>query len=401
MDRSQFHRTLYIFACLNPICSQTSKGWLCVRTQHMDTPNHHYNEKDSSSFQISSSSLITSKTLKKKNENGDHKKPAKVKSAHASKSIGIQNWCTGSDDWGDNDESSVSVPMAMVKMDAESFQSEEEANDEANGNIISINRLDNIKTDINGQEMSMHHNEEEDDDSNSMDNELICSLYQMDMNSLSQLAEDPNANCAAAAVIMPMAGSAAMGKDGNYSCSGATATICAEIEGTESEMVLVEEPPQRPERDLAAMMRQPISSALMTSLKKLTAVRLKSFFIAVEVENRSAMSQDCENYDSGNLSTAHIRELYQEYKKRDEILTSYSPHGGQQKGIAGASSDDQEMYENTLPAHGDLMFHNFLRTLQHNPGQVIRYKCYKSINRFPFYSLIIIKCEKKEISFLK
>lgn len=36
------------------------------------------------------------------------------------------------------------------------------------------------------------------------------------------------------------------------------------------------------------------------------------------------------------------------------------------------NGDTEEKYEKAIPAHGDLMFHNFLTKIQGNPGQVLR-----------------------------
>lgn len=35
-------------------------------------------------------------------------------------------------------------------------------------------------------------------------------------------------------------------------------------------------------------------------------------------------------------------------------------------------NDGDEQYEKGIPIHGDVMFHNFLVTLQENPGQILR-----------------------------
>jgi len=36
MEGSSFHRTLYIFTCLSPYCSNNSQSWLCVRSQILE-----------------------------------------------------------------------------------------------------------------------------------------------------------------------------------------------------------------------------------------------------------------------------------------------------------------------------------------------------------------------------
>lgn len=46
----------------------------------------------------------------------------------------------------------------------------------------------------------------------------------------------------------------------------------------------------------------------------------------------------------------------------------------------GHSSISTEMYEKTMPAHGDQMFHRLISTIQKHPGQILRYKLISMIN---------------------
>lgn len=121
LDNSQFHRTLYIFACLSPTCSNVSKSWLCVRTQILD--------KSPSENSGGSESIKASAALK-------------------------INWCSGADDWGE--------PADDVNRNEE------------NGNVI---KNDNRISD-------------DDDESNSMENDIICGLGNVNI-------DDKNANCGA------------------------------------------------------------------------------------------------------------------------------------------------------------------------------------------------------------
>lgn len=52
-----------------------------------------------------------------------------------------------------------------------------------------------------------------------------------------------------------------------------------------------------------------------------------------------------------------------------------SPNNGAVGGISSMSGkeNNDEKYEKGVPIHGDMMFHNFVVTLQNNPGQIIRY----------------------------
>lgn len=59
----------------------------------------------------------------------------------------------------------------------------------------------------------------------------------------------------------------------------------------------------------------------------------------------------------------------------DNLGSPGSPEGAVGAFAQVAAPDDQsqlEEYEKSGPAHGDITFHNFLRRIQKNPGQVIR-----------------------------
>lgn len=222
-----------------------------------------------------------------------------------SKNSSKMNWCSGEDDWGE----------------------EEDVNDnEQNGNLLypPQTNLDNKR-----------NYSDEEDDSNSMENDILSGFGAM------QVGDDKNANCA--------------GAQGGVTVN--IPAVFAEIEGEESEVVSVD-CPKAPERDLIALMKHTSGISLM-NFKNLT---LKSFFLAVEEE-----SSNPKCFGSG-ISDEHVRELYAEYQKHDEV-SKHSPTSG-----SGSSNDagEGEQYENATPAHGDLMFYNFLETIQRNPGQIIR-----------------------------
>lgn len=110
LENSKFHRTLYIFSCLNPSCSVQSNCWQCIRVEHLEK---------SQDFE-----LIASKNSSK------------------------MNWCSGEDDWED----------------------EEDINDnEQNGNLYPPQSLtiDNRK-----------NYSDEEDDSNSVESDELIINYQ-------------------------------------------------------------------------------------------------------------------------------------------------------------------------------------------------------------------------------
>ncbi|KAI8117511.1 hypothetical protein FF38_11058 [Lucilia cuprina] len=361
LEMSQFHRTLYVFACLNPVCSQNTKSWLCVRTQHLDTPSEHCDI-----MKVVAASAKTSSSA----SGGGGKQ--KKKSKEQKQQTGKISWCAGTDDWG---EETAVVEQTIEQMDTEADEPQE--SNEENGNVINNKNVNlplanhQLESDEGEDEDDvLIHEEDDEDESNSMDNDLLMSFNQIDLRAGQNLAEDPNANCAAGEI----AAAASVEKEGNYACSGASATICAEIEGPENDVVLVETP-QKPERDLIALLKHTPTPASLGPLAKLSDLTLKPYFIAVDVE-ANVTAKEYEQY-GGSLSAEHIRELYQEYKKQDE--SAHSPNSGVAAGGSsgvggvGTPAEDQEGYEKALPAHGDLMFHHFLSTIQQNPGQVLRY----------------------------
>ncbi|XP_034487773.1 programmed cell death protein 2-like [Drosophila innubila] len=336
LDRSQFHRNLYVFACVSPACSQNSKSWVCVRTQHLD------NQFDVISEQ---SPKMVNKQQQQKKKN---KQQQKV------------NWCNGADDWG-----SWGEPEIVAEIEAMDLTADDEQN-ERNGNLRPNLLLPAADEDF--PEVAKLNDEDDDDESTSVENDLLCGFnsIQIDMNTPEQLAEDPNANCAAA-VVSTASADAAGGAPGG---AAATATICAEIEGPETDVVLVDTP-KKPERDLIALLKHTSLPATLGPLSQIKDLTLKSLYIAVDVET-NAKQEEYENY-GGLLSMDHIRDLYQEYKLQDENparspVASASSAGGKE-----ACGEQPEAYEKALPAHGDVVFHNFITTIQQNPGQLLRY----------------------------
>ncbi|XP_055716134.1 programmed cell death protein 2-like isoform X2 [Phlebotomus papatasi] len=109
LEGSQFHRTLYVFSCVNS-CSNQSSSWLCVRSQTLE------------------------KTFEKENSRIPHQGPE-------SQTMNV-NWCAGANDWDVPDESKIA--------DVENCNEE-------NGNTIS--KLDKMS--------------DEDDESNSTEVDLL------------------------------------------------------------------------------------------------------------------------------------------------------------------------------------------------------------------------------------
>lgn len=125
LEQSAFHRTLYVFACLNPVCSVQSRSWLCIRSQ------------------------VLEKQIEKDNATKKGRRDEGV--------VNNINWCSGADDWGadecldndayvrpmgkdinDNEENGNTIPN-------ESYQLTDEDDESSSGDLIT--ELDNMQID--------------------------------------------------------------------------------------------------------------------------------------------------------------------------------------------------------------------------------------------------------------
>uniref|UniRef100_A0A1L8DJB5 Putative programmed cell death protein n=1 Tax=Nyssomyia neivai TaxID=330878 RepID=A0A1L8DJB5_9DIPT len=269
LEGSQFHRTLYVFACLN--CSIQSSSWFCVRSQ----------------------------TLEKNFEKENARIPQQGQEKHT---VNV-NWCAGANDWD--------VPEDTKTADAENCNEE-------NGNTIS--KIDKLS--------------DEDDESNSTEIDLLNIIENVHI-------DERNANSGA--------------QEGGAAAMNNAPKASAEIETDETELIIIDTP-DAPQRDLIALFKQ--NNVLSSDQVNLT---LRSFFLTVDEEAKSTQE-----------NTDHIRDLIQEYQKKDDDLKK-SPEGASACEKRGELLGDGEHYEKGIPAHGDLMFHAFITRIQENPGQVIRY----------------------------
>lgn len=232
LDNSQFHRTLYIFACVNPICSNQSKGWICIRAQQLEKQY----ERDSGN--------------------------AKKRPEQRQPSSTNISWCTGADEWDvdfENDDDS-----GFGKPHEQQQQQHDDNLNEQNGNVVS--NVVALQSSKNENRMMSDEDEEE---SVSMESDPIPLFGNL------QLADDKNANCE--------------GQGGGAVGVTNAANAFAEIEGEETEMVTIDQP-SLPEQDLIAMLKQ--STAVPSGSGDMV---LKSYFIAVDEEKKHStgtMSND-------------------------------------------------------------------------------------------------------------
>lgn len=196
LDNSQFHRTLYVFGCVNPTCSNQTKGWICIRTQQLEKQY----DRDSSSTK---------------------KRPEQRQASSTNIS-----WCTGADEWDadfdKDDGNGFGKPHEQQQRD--------DNLNEQNGNVVS---------NVVGLQSSKNENrimsDEDEEESVSMESDPLPLFGNL------QLADDKNANCE--------------GQGGGAVGVTNAANAFAEIEGEETEMVTIDQP-SMPEQDLIAMLKQ-------------------------------------------------------------------------------------------------------------------------------------------------
>lgn len=343
LDNSQFHRTLYIFACVNPICSNQSKSWICIRAQQLEK----LYERDT----------INTKKWP------EQRQPSSTNIS----------WCTGADEWDvefdTEDDNGFGKPNEQ--------QQQDDNLNEQNGNVVStVVGLESNK--IENRMMS----DEEEEESVSMESDPIPFFGNM------QLADDKNANCE--------------GQGGGAVGVTNAANAFAEIEGEETEMVTIDQP-QVPEQDLIAMLKQttavPSGSGDLVLKSYFVAVdeERKAPTSAMTNDHIRELVNDYQRKEESEYSIVCVIAYGVTYCERlrcqlcdsfnhnlvfyyrffrsmiSEVEKSPSSPGNLAAGGANPMhGESDEKYEKAVPIHGDVMFHNYLEQIQKNPGQVIR-----------------------------
>lgn len=231
---------------MNPSCSNQSKGWTCIRVQHLDKVYDR-----------------TTAVPKKKN------KPKATKSR--------SNWCDGADDWGDDNCDDEVISQSQCQVQQQQPQLDDNLNEQNGNDVTFVAKNDNNRM-----------GSDDEDDSNSADDPIPMFGHL-------QVIDDKNANCGA------QGGAAALINSPSAS---------AEIEGEESEMVLVDTP-TAPEYDLIAMLKK--SRAIPTDANALV---LQSYFISVFEEQEQAIAAINTPFDE------HVRDLMQKYQSDEKSESS-------------------------------------------------------------------------------
>ncbi|XP_045496856.1 programmed cell death protein 2-like [Colias croceus] len=220
LENSVYHRTLYIFACINTNCWNQSESWACIRCQVKDDPS---------------------------------KSSAVVAMPSADTNL---SWCTGSDDWDENDNG-----------------------DSANGNLMSVDNAVNPNIQRNS----------DDDESNSYDIEAVeQALGHM------QVIDAHNAN------MSPMQG--AVGDIG-------VPMPAAELEGGDEPGLVTAETPTAPTSNVEALLHQ--TAELPADLRNrlmLSPLQFLPRYIYVEEEWKKSACND-----------EKVNDLLNKYTKESEI----------------------------------------------------------------------------------
>ncbi|XP_053671213.1 programmed cell death protein 2-like [Anopheles nili] len=227
LDDSQFHRTLYVFACLNAPCSTQSQAWTCVRIQSLEKSSPGAEGVEARSLKLVSKDTAIS-------------------------------WCSNADDWGDEEDGTMGIcakeefnTSAFVRVDTNNVANTEQLLNEENGNVIQYEKVS-----------------DEDDESNSMEADPVPGFESLRV-------DETNANARGDGRSSGATGGELI--DNLY-----TTRASAEIEGLEAEIVVVDTPIS-PKRDLIALLKQP-----QVVPRSIADVTLRGLYISVDEERSNA-----------------------------------------------------------------------------------------------------------------
>lgn len=164
---------------MNSICSNQSKGWQCIRVEHLEK-------------------------IFERSTNAHRKKSQNTISTNKSNITTTINWCSGADDWGGDefgggngggggggdddtfDTNVISSNQNLMMMNQQQHQQQPPSFDdnlnEQNGNTVMCNNM------VLAKNENRNHQSDDEDESNSMDDPIPM------FNNL-QVIDERNANC--------------------------------------------------------------------------------------------------------------------------------------------------------------------------------------------------------------
>ncbi|KAJ1522354.1 hypothetical protein ONE63_002646 [Megalurothrips usitatus] len=290
IENSPYHRTLYIFGCVNSNCWNQNESWICLRSQVLDNPAKEQSTNTTSSVSVA---------------------------------LGASDWCTEADDWDEDVENGNLVAPVDIN-DMSDGECEHSCNTcTTSGSPDSADDAEDC-LDVDGHSTDV----------------LSSQLGKMRMDGVAQ-------------------------RDANFNASwnksrleGARANVhspqaSAEIEGDESELVSIDTP-IGPQLDLLALLKEPAPLP-----KDLRNAHFTPVFISVAEEDLNRRDTEL---------SSHVQLLLAEYQQNQGQAFDSDVQEAE-----GGSVGDGEKYEQSIPAHGDLLFHRFLQQIQQTPGQILRY----------------------------
>lgn len=311
LENSPYHRTLYLFGCLNPNCWNQNESWICFRSQILESSSKDQSIKTS---------------------------------APSSGALSASDWCADADEWDEDVENGNLVTPADMN-DKSDGECEHSCNTcTTSGSPDSADDIDDA-LDLDGQSTDV----------------LSSRMEKLQMDRVAQ--RDANFN-------------ASWNKSQLEGARGIlhSPQASAEIEGDESELVSIDTP-TGPQLDLHALLKE--SAPLPKDIRH---ALFAPYFVSVAEEDLKRRDTEM---------AGHVRLLLAEYQQNQGQAFDSEVQGAE----AGCAGGDMEKYEQSIPAHGDLLFHRFLQHLQQTPGQILRY-CREGGSPLPVAPLVDIpsKC---------
>ncbi|KAE8747640.1 hypothetical protein FOCC_FOCC005619 [Frankliniella occidentalis] len=252
------------------------------------------------------------------------KEQASKTTSSATVALSASDWCADADDWDEDVENGnlVAAPERNDLSDGECDHSYNTCT--TSGSPDSADDVDDV-LDVDGQSTVS----------------LSTQLGKMRMDAVSQ--RDANFNA-----------SWNKGRLEGARANAHSPQASAEIEGDESELVSIDTP-TGPQLDLHALLKE--SAPLPKDIRN---AQFTPFFICVTEEDSKRRETEV---------SSHVRLLLAEYQQNQ----GQAFESDAQEAVSGCAGGDVEKYEQSIPAHGDILFHRFLQHIQQAPGQILRY----------------------------
>lgn len=311
LSSSPYHRTLYVFGCIQPPCWNISESWACYRSQCMDTGGKCVAEAAGGAPQVTKA--VTN----------------------------VTDWMEDADDWGDdngNDSGNGNLSPDTISRSPDTTSSPSPVGAIGGFPISNFNMntdtvyLDGNTSNLRPEDIPLQNLNLDDPMADRGQRMVGTRPRHKNLN-------DKNAN-----VSPPGRGAVAH--------LGVEATAEIETGGEEESCIAIDTP------ELGNTNIPHLFSVASRKTVTMTGIRLVPHYIWVEEEAFAppALSE-------------HERQLLLEYKAKEAVEGVVAEGGG----TGGKAEADRDMYEQEMPSHGDEYFHKLVTVIQNNPGQILRY----------------------------